>query len=142
MKILSHKSWLLNEKTLIQIYNVLIRSIIDYSAILSPIISATNLNTLQIIQNNALRIIFKKPLITRTTINWLHVTWANLIRIEVRMINLRKRYIFKAIDNKNPLIVELIEDYLIFKGGRTLRKKTILCDVYDDLIIKRNLNNL
>jgi hypothetical protein len=32
-KILSHKSWLLNEKTLIQIYNVLIRSIIDYSAI-------------------------------------------------------------------------------------------------------------
>jgi hypothetical protein len=85
MKILSHKSWLLNEKTLIQIYNVLIRPIIDYSAILSPIISATNLNTLQIIQNNALRIIFKKPLITRTTINWLHDR-ANLIRIEVRMI--------------------------------------------------------
>ena len=141
MKILSHKSWLLNEKTLIQIYNVLIRSIIDYSAILSPIISATNLNTLQIIQNNALRIIFKKPLITRTTINWLHDR-ANLIRIEVRMINLRKRYIFKAIDNKNPLIVELIEDYLIFKGGRTLRKNTMLCDVYDDLIIRRNLNNL
>jgi len=28
MKILSHKSWLLNEKNLIQIYNVLIRSII------------------------------------------------------------------------------------------------------------------
>ena len=141
MKILSHKSWLLNEKTLIQIYNVLIRSIIDYSAILSPIISATNLNTLQIIQNNALRIIFKKPLITRTTINWLHDR-ANLIRIEVRMINLRKRYIFKAIDNKNPLILDLIEDYLIFKGGRTLRKNTLLCDVYDDLIIKRNLNNL
>ncbi len=38
MKILSHKSWLLNEKTLIQFYNVLIRSIIDYSAILSPTI--------------------------------------------------------------------------------------------------------
>ena len=38
------------------------------------------------------------------------------------MINLRNRYIFKAIDNKNPLIVELIEDYLIFKGGRTLRR--------------------
>ena len=62
MKILSHKSWFLNEKTLIQIYNVLIRSIIDYS---SPIISKTNSNTLQIIQNNALRIIFKKPLMAR-----------------------------------------------------------------------------
>jgi len=63
---------IVNEKTLIQIFNVLIRSIIDYSAILSPIISKTNLNTLQIIQNNALRIIFKKPLMTRTTIDWLH----------------------------------------------------------------------
>jgi hypothetical protein len=67
MKILSHKSWFLKEKTLIQIYNVLIRSIIDYSVILSPIISKTNLNTLQIIQNNALRIIFKKPLMSRNT---------------------------------------------------------------------------
>ena len=58
------------------------------------------------------------------------------------MINLRKRYIFKAIDNKNPLILDLIEDYLIFKGGRSLRKNTLLCDVYDDLIIRRNINNL
>jgi hypothetical protein len=66
MKILSHNLWLLNEKTLIRIYNVLIRSIIDYSVILSPIILKTNLNTLQIIQNNAFRIIFKKPLISRT----------------------------------------------------------------------------
>jgi hypothetical protein len=124
MKILSHKSWLLSEKTLIQIYNVLIRSIIDYSAILSPIISKTNLNTLQIIQNNALRIIFKKPLITRTTIDWLHEK-AKLIRIETRMINLRKRYIYKAVENKNPMILDLIYEYLNFKGGRNLHKCTL-----------------
>ena len=124
MKILSHKSWLLNEKTLIQIYNVLIRSIIDFSAILSPIISKTNLNTLQIIQNNALRIIFKKLLITRTTIDWLHEK-AKLIRIETRMINLRKRYIYKAVENKNPMILDLIYEYLNFKGGRNLSTNTI-----------------
>jgi hypothetical protein len=37
-----------HQKTLIQIYNVLIRSIIEYSVIFSPIISKTNLNALQI----------------------------------------------------------------------------------------------
>jgi hypothetical protein len=139
MKILSHKSWLLSEKTLIQIYNVLIRSIIDYSAILSPIISKTNLNTLQIIQNNALRIIFKKPLITRTTIDWLHEK-AKLIRIETRMINLRKRYIYKAVENKNPMILDLIYEYLNFKGGRNLSINTMLCDMYDDLKIRTRQN--
>ena len=139
MKILSHNTWLLSEKTLIQIYNVLIRSIIDYSAILSPIISKTNLNTLQIIQNNALRIIFKKPLITRTTIDWLHEK-AKLIRIETRMINLRKRYIYKAVENKNPMILELIYEYLNFKGGRNLSINTMLCDMYDDLKIRTRQN--
>jgi hypothetical protein len=141
MKILSHKSWLLNEKTLIQIYNVLIRSIIDYSAILSPIISKTNLNILQIIQNNALRIIFKKPIMTRTTIDWLHEK-AELIRIETRMINLRKRYIFKAVENNNPMILELIYEYLNFKGGRNLSMITMLCDMYDDLKNKKITNEL
>ena len=55
MKILFHKSWLINKKTLIQFHNELIRSIIDYSAILSPTILKTNLNTLQIIQNSRIK---------------------------------------------------------------------------------------
>jgi len=61
IKILAYKTWQLTKQTLIQIYNVLIRSVIEYSAIIAPIISVTNLNTLQIIQNNALRIILNKP---------------------------------------------------------------------------------
>jgi len=69
---LSHKSWMLIVKTLLQIYNVLIRSIIDYSSIIAPLISATNLNVLQIIQNKALRIIYKKSFFSRTTNEWLH----------------------------------------------------------------------
>jgi hypothetical protein len=44
----------------IQIYNVLIRSVIEYSAIIAPIISVTNLY-LYPVQNNALRIILNKP---------------------------------------------------------------------------------
>ena len=72
IKILSHKSWCLTKDTLVQVYNVLIRSVLEYSAILAPAISNTNLNTLQVIQNNALRIILKKPILTRTEISDLH----------------------------------------------------------------------
>jgi len=74
---------------------VLIRSGIEYSAIIAPIISATNLNTLQIIQNNALRIILNKPKITRTRIEYLHEE-ANIDMIDTRLTTLRKRYVLKA----------------------------------------------
>jgi hypothetical protein len=60
IKIMSHKSWQLKKETLIQVYNVLIRSVMDYSAILMPVISETFKNKLQVIQKNALRTILKK----------------------------------------------------------------------------------
>jgi hypothetical protein len=72
---------------------------------------------------------------SETTLDWLHKK-ANLIRIETRMINLRKRYIFKAIENNNPMILDLISEYLNFKGGRNLSIITMLCDMYDDLKIR------
>jgi len=43
--------------------------------------------------------------VTRTKIDWLHEK-AKLIRIETRMINLRKRYKFKAVENNNPMILD------------------------------------
>jgi hypothetical protein len=52
------------------------------------------------------------------------------------MINLRKRYIFKAVENNNPMILDLIYEYLNFKGGRNLSINTMLCDMYDDLKIR------
>ncbi len=50
------------------------------------------------------------------------------------MINLRKKYIFKAVENNNPMILDLIYEYLNFKGGRNLSINTMLCYMYDDLI--------
>jgi len=35
---MSHASWQLTKKTLVQVYIVLIRSVMDYSAILMPVI--------------------------------------------------------------------------------------------------------
>jgi hypothetical protein len=110
---------MLTVKTLLQIYNVLIRSIIDYSSIIAPIISATNLNVLQIIQNKALRIIYKKSLFTRTSNEWLHEQ-ASLCTIKDRLKLLRKRYIRKAIANNNPIIIPVINEYLMFSCGRIL----------------------
>jgi hypothetical protein len=100
----------INKKALIQIYNVLIRSVNEYSAI-----SATNLNMFQIIQNNALRLILNKPKVTRTRIEHLHEE-ANIDMIDTRLTNLRKRYVLKAIHNNNLIIKDTISEYLNFSG--------------------------
>jgi hypothetical protein len=47
IKILSHKSWNLTEKTLSTIYISLSRSIIDYAAIIFNLLSETNKKTLR-----------------------------------------------------------------------------------------------
>ena len=60
IRILSHKSWKLDQSTLTQIYNTLIRSLFDYTSIFSSALSDSQINKLQVIQNNALRAILKK----------------------------------------------------------------------------------
>jgi hypothetical protein len=62
IKILSHKSWNLTEKTLSTIYISLSRSIIDYAAIIFNLLSETNKKTLRSIQYYALRHAMRKPI--------------------------------------------------------------------------------
>ena len=59
LKTLSHKNWKISQVTLFKIYNCLIRSIIDYSLFLYPIMTSQNREALQIVQNKCLRIIFQ-----------------------------------------------------------------------------------
>jgi hypothetical protein len=82
----------------------------DYSAILMPVICETSKKKLQVIQNNALRAILKKPKIID-----LH-TEAKLETLNEMSLKLRRRYVQKAIINNNPVILELIEEYKNFKG--------------------------
>ena len=56
LKILSNKSWCLNNNTLKCIYFSLIRSIIEYNSIIYPLISESNKKRLRAIQIKALRI--------------------------------------------------------------------------------------
>jgi len=39
-------------------------------------------------------------------------------------------------ENNNPMILDLISEYLNYKGGRNLSMNTMLCDMYDDLKIR------
>ena len=136
IKILSHKSWKLNSRTLIQIYNTLVRSIIEYSAIISPRLSNTNLIKLQVLQNNAVRAIYNYPKdpISKRPINleYLH-SIDNLDMLVDRLDGLAERYLVKALENKNPLITESFKDYLNFCGGRGNHLNTLFCPFKDNL---------
>ena len=126
-KIIRHKSWNLNLKTLVSIYCTLVRSIMEYIAILMPVIKNETFNLLQIIQNNCLRAIFNVRKIDKVSITRLH-SMADLDTLKERFHNLGTRYLKSAIEEKNPLIEELIVEYKRFKGGRNLKIKTLLCN--------------
>ena len=123
IKILSHKSWKLDTKTLINIYNSLVRSVIEYSAILLPALSETNAYKLQIIQNTALRSILHMPY--DTNIAFLHTT-ANVKLLSLRLEDLVKSYITSSIITKNPLLMSLFVEYKSMLS-RPLLYKTLLC---------------
>ena len=130
IKILSHRSWKLNHKTLVSIYNSLIGSVIDYSAFMYPVLSESARKSIQAIQNGAVRLIFHRSktehLSTETLCNL-----SNLITVETRMEALNARYFSKAISNRNPLVIEMIEDYWFNFGNEILSKKTLLCDQFE-----------
>ena len=146
MKILFYDpSWRLPEHTLIQLYKSLIRSIIEYSSFLVNNISKSYLKTLEAIQNNTLRIIFR-------------ITWeeaptlelrerAKVCKIEDRLKDLNKKYLKKALLTSNPLITNLIDDYLTFRRNNDPNNtdtKTALCHIipFNQLQSQPNTNNL
>ena len=47
--------------------------------------------------------------------------------MKVRLDELKEKYLRKAIKNRNPLIVQLVDEYKSFKGGRTLQIPTVFC---------------
>ena len=108
LKVLSHRSFGINSSTLINIYKALIRSLIDYSLFMYPIISNTNRKKLQSVQNNALKVIFKKSwdydasILQRNT---------NLETIQERASTLITNYIVNCRMSKNPLHEKLVKDY-------------------------------
>ena len=126
IKVLSHKSWNINSETLIKLYKSLVRSIIDYSIFIFNRISVKNKMKLQTLQNNALRIIYNKYQNHNLNLNDQHAQ-ANLETLNERALVLKNRYLDNAVNNSNPIIKDLIEDYNEFKNQtRKNNIKTLL----------------
>lgn len=131
IKILSHKSWKLTQKSLITIYYALVRSIIDYASTIFPLLSDTNKKSISSIQYHALRFIMKMPIKTSHT---LLLNLTNVSTIEERINQLNTRYIEKAFLNENELIIDICKSYLArYPYSRIPKYRTLLCD-YRELI--------
>lgn len=126
IKIISHKSWKLESKTLINIYKSLIRSIIDYIAIIFPIISETCKQKIRAIQYHALRTASRKPIkISHKSL----IEECKVETIDNRADNLNKRYFENCFIYNNELVMEIVEQYLrAYPISRSAKFKTILCN--------------
>ena len=81
---------------------------------------------LQTLQNNALRIIYNKYQNHNLNLNDQHAQ-ANLETLNERALVLKNRYLDNAVNNSNPIIKDLIEDYNEFKNQtRKNNIKTLL----------------
>ena len=124
LKIISHKSWQLTIETRKNIYKSLVRSIIEYSSILQPILRCKETELLNLIQNNSLRIINNKKLIDKVSIKMLEES-SKIENLGSRLNTLRNRFIEKAKSSENPLIIELINDYYNYRNGRNVTHKSL-----------------
>jgi hypothetical protein len=132
IKILSYSRWKLRQKTILAVYKSLTRSLIDYCAFLFSVMSKKAQETLQVVQNNALRVAlkmsFNRNSKKNTKITTLHDS-ANIITVEERCKNLREKYILNSVADCNPLICDLINEYKAFAGGRILTTATLFDNI-------------
>jgi hypothetical protein len=129
LKIFSYGGWSLTPETIIGIYKALIRSLIDYASFAFNCMDKKNRNSLQTIQNNAIRICYKfnydkisKNQLSTTEIHKI----ANIETIEERFNTLKKDYLENAINSSNPIICKIIKEFKSFDNGKTLKHPTPL----------------
>ena len=126
IKIFSHKSWHLNKKTLTSLYRALVGSIFDYSFFTVTTCSKTNLDSIQRVQNRAIRCIYKLPWDSPTGQLF---SISNVLPVRQRFTQLGSRYLSKAIYFRNQFIHVVLSDYFSSFSTITARKKlaTPLC---------------
>ena len=116
LKILSYdKSWRLNKKILIQMFKCLVLSVVDYASVTAGALNESSKNELEILQNNALRIIFKKSLLDKVRNTTLR-EMAGVKKIEERHHDLMRDYYERALITENPLVDKMFTNYRIFKN--------------------------
>ncbi|CAF0761574.1 unnamed protein product [Brachionus calyciflorus] len=118
-----NQNWSLSKETLTTIYQSLIRSVIGYSSRIIGRISKDKLKTLERIQNAAIKSIYNLKY-DESSENLLKVS--SLLSIKLRMNELNERFFNSAIQPQNPLIDELIDEYLKINEARLKYYKTPL----------------
>ena len=98
IKVLANKSWGLKIKTLNQVYNSLIRSLLEYSSIIYPCFSDTSLSLLERIQFKCLKIINRK---SKFSSNKEIKEMQGYLSIQERFDNLNVKYIERNLNNNN-----------------------------------------
>jgi hypothetical protein len=119
--VISNRKYKLNKKTLTSTYLALIRSILDYSSIIIPCISKTLNKTIQSTQNTAFRIIYKLRFDTHTD-DIVKISGIELVAVRANRLN--KKYLETSVENKNELIIDLINEYL--EGSKNFKNKSFL----------------
>jgi hypothetical protein len=128
IKILSHRSWQLSKSTLVSIYRSLIGSVLDYSSFMVQRLSEGMIKSLQAIQNNAVRIIFREPFEAHTVDLCDLCEKSGLDLVKDRMVELNARYFTKALAGGNDLIVDLFRSFKDSFSSRTGTPPTLLCE--------------
>ena len=115
LKILSYdKTWRLDEKILVKMFKSLILSVLDYASIIASACNNEIKKSLETIQNNSLRIIFKKGLLDKIPTAELR-NKAGITTIEERHRKLMLDYYERALTSGNPLILDVFESFKKFK---------------------------
>jgi hypothetical protein len=111
----------LSTTTLIHVYKALIGSLFNYSAFCANQASQFWLKKLQVIQNSAIRAIYKLPYDTATEDLLGIAAGNNLEDIRSRMFTLKKRYLSRANIHDNPILKKkLVEEYRRGFDGRSI----------------------
>ena len=126
IKIVAHSSWHLTKTTLLNIYSALVSSIFTYSFFIVANISISNLEKIQIIQNNAIKLIFK---LKKTFPNFQLLKISKILPLKLQLIKLGVKRIVKSIIKKNENTEILIREYLdsISSIRRSVGVNTPLC---------------
>ena len=123
IKILSHKSWNLNKNFLLSMYKSLVGSVIDYSSFIINTICETNRNKIQVIQNKAVRTIFKQAFDSSTD----HLcSISKLPKVQLRLEFLNKT-LLERLMKTSSMAARLADEY---KGCPSHVKKS-KCPLFD-----------
>ena len=127
IKLISHKSWHLSSQTLINVYMSLVGSIFTYSFFSVANVSQTNLNLLQLIQDRAIRCIFKTEW---NFPSFLLSKLSDILPVKERFIQIGCRRLIKSLHN-NLNTNTLFQEYLnsISSIQRSKKRQTFLCAI-------------